>query len=281
MRPVDTWSERESNGAMALRTSPWPAGVPCWADLSSPDVDATVAFYEAVLPWTFADTGEEFGGYRIAQANGGAAAGVGPQQAPGMPVTWTMYFASDDVDATAVEVRAHGGTVIVDPGDVGDLGRMCIAADPTGAMFGVWQAGTHIGAGIANEPGGITWEDLRSTNPEASIAFYTSVFGLVATLLPEAGGEYSTFRRQDEDWPMGGIGGMEGAPDGTTSHWVVYFVVDDLAAALDAARQNGGTMMAEPEETPYGTMAPVADPHGAVFWLTQPPAGSPQPPRAD
>jgi len=31
--------------------------------------------------------------------------------------------------------------VLLAPGDVGGLGRMCIAADPTGAAFGVWQAG--------------------------------------------------------------------------------------------------------------------------------------------
>ena len=276
---MDTCAERGSNGAMALRTSPWPPGVPCWADLSSPDVESTVAFYEAVLPWSFADTGEEFGGYRIAEANGGAAAGVGPQQAPDMPVAWTLYFASDDADATASAVREHGGTVLAEPFDVGDLGRMFVAVDPTGAAFGVWQHGTHIGAGVVNEPGGITWEDLRTTNVDAAAAFYTSVFGVVVTPMPEAGEGYSTFRREDEDWPMGGMGGMEGAPEGTPPHWLVYFVVDDIAAALDAAREHGGTVLADPFDTPYGTMTPLADPHGATFWLTQPPADSPQPPR--
>jgi len=43
-------------------------------------------------------------------------------------------------------------------GNVGPLGRMFIAADATGATFGVWQAGAHIGAGLVNEQGGLTWE---------------------------------------------------------------------------------------------------------------------------
>ena len=30
---------------MSIRTSPWPPGVPCWTDLTVPDVPAAVAFY--------------------------------------------------------------------------------------------------------------------------------------------------------------------------------------------------------------------------------------------
>ena len=68
--------------------------------------------------------------------------------------------------------------MLLAPGDVGPLGRMLIAADPTGAVFGVWQAGTHIGAGLVNRPGGLVWEDLRSPEPERARAFYRSVFGV-------------------------------------------------------------------------------------------------------
>ena len=31
---------------MTIRTTPWPAGVPCWADLSTPDVTAAKGFYK-------------------------------------------------------------------------------------------------------------------------------------------------------------------------------------------------------------------------------------------
>lgn len=85
---------------MSIRTSPWPAGVPCWADLQAPDVAAAKTFYADVLGWTYEDTEAEYGGYVIAQARGAAAAGIGPQQ-PGAPAAWTLYLASDDVDATA------------------------------------------------------------------------------------------------------------------------------------------------------------------------------------
>ena len=72
----------------------------------------------------------------------------------------------DNADATAANVREAGGTVVVDPFDVFDAGRMTIAQDPTGAVFGVWQAGEHIGAQLANEPGTLNWNECRTTDPD-------------------------------------------------------------------------------------------------------------------
>jgi predicted enzyme related to lactoylglutathione lyase len=265
---------------MSRRTSPWPSGMPCWVDLTVPDVAVAKDFYSAVLGWTFQDTGEEFGGYAIAQVEGAPAAGVGPQQQPGVPAAWTLYLASDDVDKTAAAISEHGGTLLLPPGDVGPLGRLCIAADPTGAVFGVWQHGVHIGAGLVNEPGGIAWEDLRSTDPDAAKAFYAAVFGWTTQPLPAAGPDYVTFHRPGDDAPMGGMGGMMGAPEGTPSHWVVYFAVADADAAVAAVTANGGTVLMTPIDTSYGRMAAAQDPAGAAFWLART-DGSDQPDRGD
>ncbi|HWE56281.1 MAG TPA: VOC family protein, partial [Acidimicrobiales bacterium] len=176
---------------MTIRTSPWPAGTPSWADISVPEPDVAKAFYTSVLGWSYTDAGDEFGGYVSALMGSSAVAGIGPLQQAG-PVAWTLYLATDDADTTARLVAANGGTVIVPPGDVGDLGRMAMAADPSGAIFGVWQAGTHIGAGLTNEPGGIVWEDLRSAEPAAAWAFYEAVFGHETRPLEMAGPDYRT-----------------------------------------------------------------------------------------
>src|SRR3712207_1553518 len=97
---------------MPTRDEPWPAGTPCWVDISVPDVAAATAFYGAVLGWDFVDSGEEYGHYNIAQVDGRAAAGLGPIMAEGTPTAWTLYFASDDADATAKLVTEHGGSVL-------------------------------------------------------------------------------------------------------------------------------------------------------------------------
>jgi predicted enzyme related to lactoylglutathione lyase len=255
---------------MSLRTSPWPAGVPCWADLSVLDVPAATAFYSAVLGWSFTEPDEEFGGYVLGFVKGAAAAGIGPQQQPGASAAWTLYMASDDADATARSVKDAGGRLLLEPGDVGPLARMFLAADPTGAAFGVWQARSHIGAGVANEAGGLCWEDLRSADPDAARAFYSTVFGYTYEGLEAAGPDYALFFSRRGEAPLGGMGGLMRAPAGTPSHWVVYFGVDDVPAAVQRAGEAGGTVLAPPFETPYGHMAAVTDPAGAVFWISDP-----------
>jgi uncharacterized protein len=216
------------------------------------------------------------GGYVIAQSQGAAAAGIGPRQ-PGMPSAWTLYFASDDIDATAASVAEAGGSVLLPPGEVGELGRMCIAVDPTGAAFGVWQAGTHLGAGIVNEPGGLTWEDLRSPDPDAARAFYGRVFGYRTDPLEMAGPDYWTFALPGAEQPCGGMGGMMGA-EGAPAHWLVYFAVADADAAVAAAERHGGAVLVPAFDTPFGRMAGLADPGGAQFWVTRLPEGDPSAP---
>ncbi|HYI62981.1 MAG TPA: VOC family protein [Acidimicrobiales bacterium] len=252
---------------MSTRTSPWPAGVPCWADLMVSDVPTARAFYGSVLGWDFTDTDDEFGGYVLAQVDGVPAAGLGPLQ-PGSRTAWTLYLASDDADATARAVTEHGGTVVAEPRDVGPLGRMCVAIDPAGAMFGVWQGKQHIGAGVVNRPGGLTWEDLRATDPAAAQAFYAAVFGYRLDPMEDAAPDYVTFTVPGDEVPLGGMGGMFGA-EGAPSHWLVYFGVADADAATRAAAGAGGTVAAEPFDTPYGRMAALADPEGTAFWVVQ------------
>ena len=264
---------------MSIRTSRWPAGVPCWADLTAPDVEAAKAFYADVLGWSFAATEEEYGGYAIAQVGDAPAAGIGPQQ-EGAPPAWTVYLASDDADATAAAVTEAGGTVILPPGDVGPLGRMFIGLDPTGAAFGVWQAGTHIGASVVNEPGGITWEDLRTPDADTARTFYSKVFGFHYDPVEGAPSDYTTFSAADEQAPAGGMGGFMGGPEGQPPHWLVYFAVPDTDAAVAAAEKGGGRVLAPAFDTPYGRMAGIADPGGAVFWLAQNDGSGPQPDRA-
>lgn len=257
---------------MPIRSEPWPAGTPCWVDLGSPDLAASIEFYRSVLGWSFVDTGEEFGHYSIAQVNGQAAAAIGPKQDPGQPTVWTVYLASDDADATAAAVTANGGTVLAEPFDIPGTGRMAVAMDPAGAVFGVWQANDMIGAEIYNEPGGLSWTDARLTNPDGGRTFYASVFGYGYQRLDGAPDDYTMFQLQGH--PLGGIGGMMGAPPNTPSHWVAYFAVADADAAIAAATSAGGTLLGDPMDTQFGRMAFLTDPDGAVFALAEmPPTG--------
>jgi predicted enzyme related to lactoylglutathione lyase len=260
---------------MSTRTDPWPAGTPCWVDLSVPDVQGAVAFYAAVIGWTFVDSGPDYGNYQIGQMDGRAAAGIGPVMQEGQPSAWTVYLASDDADATATLIGEHGGSIYAGPMDIPGSGRMLIAADPTGGVFGVWQQTGMIGTAVLDEPGAFTWDDARLHDVEAGKRFYADVFGFrYAPLGPEAGetGDYEVFSVGDGR-PAGGIGGMMGAPAGTPSHWLAYFTVADVDASFDAVGDGGGSVLMAPEDTPFGRIGVVRDPFGATFGLHGAPAG--------
>jgi predicted enzyme related to lactoylglutathione lyase len=256
---------------MPLNTDSWPAGVPCWVDLSVPNVDAAKAFYEAVLGWTLEDQGEQFGHYHLATIDGHQAAGLGPPMEPGQPSVWTLYFSAPEIDATAAAVTENGGTVLLPPMEVGPMGSMAIAIDPTGAAFGLWKSGTHSGVDVYNQPGALTWEDLRSPAPDAARAFYSSTFGFAYQPVEGAPEDYTTFHATAD--PLGGIGGMMGV-DTLPPHWAVYFGVADADAANAAAVAHGGSIAVPAFDTPFGRMSALVDPGGAFFWTVEMPAAA-------
>jgi predicted enzyme related to lactoylglutathione lyase len=250
---------------MSTRTVPWSPGTPNWADLATSDLAASTAFYGAVLGWEVADLGADFGHYGIASRKGLATAGIGPAMSPDQPNVWTTYLSVEDADKTAETITTNGGTVLLAPMDVGDQGRMAVAVDPTGAVFGIWQAGAMIGTQLVNEAGGVCWNDHTSADPEAARRFYTAVFGYAYTAL-EGAHDYSTIDGAGPGNTVGGIGAFPpGAPEGTPAHWTVYFAVDDADAAAATAAEHGGSVVVPAVDTPFGRQALLRGPEGAVF----------------
>jgi predicted enzyme related to lactoylglutathione lyase len=247
----------------------WPTGTPNWVDLAVDDPQAAAAFYGDLLGWSVPDPGPDSGGYLLAFKSDRAAAGIGPKAIADMPSTWSTYFASDDADATAAAVRAAGGSLLMEPFNVMDSGRMFFAAAPDGSTFGVWQAMNHTGAGIYNEPGSYAWNELHSRDLGAAKKFYSAVFGFS---YDDAGTDelpYLIAKRPDQaDKAGAGVGGMAPAtmlPDGAPSMWLTWFAVtscDDAVARVGDL--GGGTLMA-PTDSPFGRMAVVSGAQGEVF----------------
>jgi predicted enzyme related to lactoylglutathione lyase len=253
---------------MPTRDTPWPDGTPCWVDYGSPDVDATKRFYADLLGWEYTGGEPEFGGYLTATRNGEQAAGLGPQQDPNDPPRWTTYFATSDAAATAGRIRDAGGTVLVDPMEVGPMGTMAIALDPQGNPFGLWQSGLHTGFRIFNEPGGVTWNEAAVDDADADAArrFYGAVFGFRFDEVPDAGG-YTTFATEER--PLGGLGGHQsGSPRG----WTTCFSVASTDAAVATVEAAGGKVTMAATDTPFGRFAVVEDPWGASFSVMEPTA---------
>jgi predicted enzyme related to lactoylglutathione lyase len=248
---------------MVTRDSAWASGTPCWIDLSVADIPRAGAFYGGLFGWDVKYGPPEAGGYSMCELGGRQVAGIGPQAQPS-PATWTTYLASDDADATAAKARAAGGQVLAEPIDVMDAGRMFVATDPGGAVFGVWQAGVHTGAQLANEPGSLVWNENMSRNYEGNKAFYSSVFGYNFGDIGAPGMKYATL-----DLPGGTVGGIgEIGPEHPASQpaaWSTYFGVADTGAATARVTELGGRVVAPAWDSPYGRMAVVADDQGAEF----------------
>lgn len=248
---------------MSVRTDPWPAGTPCWVDAAVPDLAAGTAFYGAVFGWEFTDLGEQFGHYSIAKVDGRDAAAIGPVADPAQPAAWTVYLATDDADATVAAVEEHGGSVLVAPMEIPGHGRMAVVTDVTGGVVGLWEAASMIGTQVVNEPGGLVWEDARLTDAVAGQRFYAALFGCTFDAVPGVPDDYATFSVGGEI--VGGMGGMMGAPEGTPSHWLPYFMVADVDRTVATVVAGGGSVVSAAVDSPFGRMAVVADPFGAVL----------------
>ncbi|WP_214407001.1 VOC family protein [Pseudonocardia lacus] len=249
---------------MPVRDSPWPAGAPCWVDVTVPDVTAATAFYGAVLGWSFVDAGEAFGHHHVAQVGGRAVASIGPAAADAPPPAWTVRLATDDADATAKLIAEHGGTVLREPADVAGDGRIATALDPTGGAFGVWQPGARIGFETTDEPGAVTWTDARLSDPRRGREFFVDVFGYALEAVPEAPADYANLLVDGQP-----VCGIVGAPAGVASHWLTYFSVADVDATTAVAARAGARVLVPAEDTPFGRSAILTDPFGAVFAVHQ------------
>ncbi|MQA83350.1 MAG: VOC family protein [Streptosporangiales bacterium] len=247
---------------MSYVTGNQPNGTPTWIDLGIPDLERAMEFYGALFGWEYDVGPAETGRYTMCLLRGRPVAAIMPNPDPdATEFWWNMYFAAEDCDGTAKRITDAGGTLIQEPMDVMDQGRMAIARDTVGAQFGLWQGRAHIGCQIVNEPNSLVRNDLVTPTPEPARAFYPAVFGYTLDRNEDLPGMDFTFLRRPDGKEIGGIVGL---PDAASSRWATCFEVADTDAVAERAAAAGGTPGAV-DDTPYGRMATITDPFGTEF----------------
>jgi predicted enzyme related to lactoylglutathione lyase len=258
-------------------------GVPCWIDTTQPDLDAAAAFYSALFGWEIEDVMPPGAPvrYLIGRRGGGDVAGIG--EPPGAAL-WNTYIWVEDAAETASKVRAAGGTVLVEPRDVGEDGRTAVLADPAGAVFRVWQPGLHRGATVVNEHGALNFNVLTTPDLDAAQAFYGAVFGWELLDIGGASmwalasyGDFLERRTPGLRENMAQMGAPERFADvvasinpaGGDARWDVTFGADDADAIAARATELGGTVIVPPTDAPWTRMTVIADPAGATFTASQ------------
>ncbi|MEU4811544.1 VOC family protein [Nocardia fluminea] len=251
---------------MPTRDEAWPQGTPCWIDCQVDDTAAARDFYRTLFGWEVQDGPAEAGGYLMAVLDGRPVAGIGPKpEGMGvMPSVWTTYFAADRADEIAERVSESGGQVFMPPFDILDVGRMFIAADPAGGVFGVWEAKAHHGAGVFNQHGAYCWNELHTPAYDQAQEFYNKVFGWQYNEIGD--GEtfiYSTFALPGDSHELGGL--MDASALSTPPYWLTWIQVDDTDGCLATATELGASVIMGPDDSPFGRTGILQAPQGEVF----------------
>ncbi|QIX28199.1 VOC family protein [Nocardioides sp. JQ2195] len=267
------------------------AGVPCWVDLTPPDVDAAQTFYGGLFGWEFEERTPPNAPARYAYAriDGETVAAIGSRE--GEATAWNSYIRVDDVDTVVDRVWAAGGEIVVpatDLGPGGATGRRAMVKDPGGALLGLWQAGDNRGAERVNAHGSVNFNDLHTRDGGAAEKFYGAVFGWEAIdvgdgqmwALPAYGDflEQRNPGNRERQAEFGAPARFEEAvatlsliPQGSddAARWDVTFAVDDADAIAARVEELGGEVLQKPMDLPWVRATVVRDPQGAVFTASQ------------
>ena len=246
-------------------------GDPCWIDLTSSNIKTSRAFYSSLFGWTY-ETGDDetYGGYVMAYAKGAPVAGM-MQNEPGsgQPDAWTTYLRVDDIHSTQNAAVAAGAQVLMPAMEVPEQGHMALFTDAGGAVVGAWQFGGHTGFQLAGEHGAPFWHELHTRAYEPSVKFYQDAFGWDTSVMSDTNDFRYTTLGSGYESRAGIMDASSYLPESVPSKWQIYFGVDDADAAVATAESLGSTVIHAPEDTPFGRMATLTDPTGAVFKIAQ------------
>jgi len=267
---TDTMTRPEAGTAAGARSGFF------WYELMTSDQDAAIHFYTKVVGWTASDMpmpGDSSARYTILNAGERGVGGVmqisAQMREGGARPGWLGYIHVDDVDAAANSIAAAGGTILMAPADIPEVGRFAMAADPGGAPF-------YIMAPFPREemppldpttPGAVSWHELYSSlGDKAAFDFYSGQFGWETLTEMDMGpmGTYRIFGKGDVQ-----MGGMMTKPDNIpASTWGYYISVDAIDAAVERVTANGGQIVMGPHDVPGGSwIVQGIDPQGAHFAL--------------
>jgi predicted enzyme related to lactoylglutathione lyase len=248
-----------------------------WVELSTTDPDGAKSFYGGLFGWEHEDNEVPGGGgvYTLAQVGGRSVAGITAQpeqqREAGVPPNWFSYVTVASAEESAERAKELGGSVHAGPFDVGEAGRMAVVADPTGAMFGIWEARDTIGAGRINENGCLTWNELATNDVDAASAFYSALFGWKIEEIDTGGGPryWVIGHKGGASGQNGGVRELSANEQGIPPNWIPYFGAESVDESQAEAEKLGGGALMPPMDVPTGRFAAVRDPQGAVFCLFQ------------
>ena len=242
-------------------------------ELATTDQTAAKKFYQDLFGWSVDDApmgpGEFYSMFKLDGKDAAAAYTLRQdQKAHGVPPHWMIYIATDNADDSARRAAELGGTVIAQPFDVMDVGRMAVVQDPTGAHFCLWQAKKNPGIGVRNTDGAFCWADLNTADVARASEFYSKLFGWTLERGENDPSGYLHIKNGEEY--IGGVPPSEQLPPNAPPHWLLYFETSNCDASVEKAKRHGAKVCFGPVSMEnVGRFAVLADPQGAAFSVFQ------------
>jgi len=256
--------------ARMQETPDYAPGTFCWFELGTTDGEAAKKFYTALFDWSFEDHSMGPAGVYTMLRQDGKDVGALYQMPSemtdhGVPTHWMSYVLVDSADESAAKAKELGATLMKEPFDVMDVGRMAVVEDPTGAMFALWEAKAHTGASVVNVPNSVCWNELATPDTQKAGDFYTGLFGWGKKVQEMGPGmTYTSFMNGER--PAGGMYTPPPEMGEMPPNWLVYFAVNDTDAMVAKAAGLGATTCAPPMDIPgIGRFAILQDPQGGAF----------------
>ena len=262
-------------------------GMFSWADLATSDRAGSARFYTQLLGLEATEI--PIGGsavYVILNKGGKSVCAIyemseeTKQQTGGHPA-WQSYFTVESADGTAARIQELGGSVLQEPFDVMDAGRMVVAQDPTGAVFAAWEPRNDIGSHVFGEPGALAWNELYTHDTNAATTFYAGLFGWSFNKRPIAvplnspngssgsnGDDYFEFHIDGRS--AAGMMAIKKEWGEMPANWSIYFAVADLNATIEKAKGMGAKEVMPPMEVEdVGRFVFMQDPQAAYVAFIQ------------
>lgn len=246
------------------RVDSYPPGAFCWVDVAATDLGAARDFYGGIFGWEFVDVGQPGPAYLVARQDGADVCGIRPER-DGEAVGWTSYVAVNDIAQASARAMGRGADIVGEVPTTPGTTRVVAVRDPAGAVLGLWHSADVPGAGVVNEVGTWTWNELVADDLDAAATFYAEAFGWEAQPIPGVAGRVS-FRMGD----LLVAGGHAPNPgEATEPRWDVSFRVADVDAALTRVQELGGRVLFPPMQIPVGRFTVVSDGGGVPMTLTE------------
>jgi predicted enzyme related to lactoylglutathione lyase len=233
-----------------------------------PDVEAAKRFYGELFGWNFQHGDHDYEHINAGQAGVGGIMKLDPKT--GAPPHWIGYVKVDDVDASVAAATKAGGKVRMPKMSVPNVGEFAVVADGQGAAYAPMK---YTGKDANKpEPEGplpafhFCWDELMTSDPDAAVKFYTTVFGWGVEHMDMPGfGRYSLLTRPGtKDTTTGkakNAGGVMKSPPGVPfSFWLPYVAVNNTDQSVEKAKRLGATITAPPADIPnIGRFAVMLD----------------------